>query len=507
MEKKNKKFSIKKKNENNEFINRMLKLKKLKEKGFNFPNKFKKKHYFKKIHLKYNLKTRDELKKNNVKIQTAGRIIQKRVMGKSIFMHLQDSEGKIQIYSRKNSFHSIKNNFNKFKNLDLGDIIGISGIIFKTKTNELTIHCKKFFLLTKTLRSLPEKFHGLVSKEIRYRKRYLDFISNNNLKKTFYTRSKIISNIRKYMYKKNFLEVETPMLHDLPGGAIAKPFITYHNSLRKKMYLRIAPELYLKRLIIGGFEKIFELNRNFRNEGVSSRHNPEFTMMEIYIAYSNYKYLMKFIESLMKYLSKKINKNYILKYKKNVFNLNQPFLKLTMKESIIKFNNFIDPKDLKNLIQLRKIAKKLKLIIKDKWGIGKVITEIFEKTVEKKLINPTFITEYPIEVSPLARTKNNKKNFSDRFEFFIGGYEIGNGFSELNDPEEQKKRFKKQIKQKKIKKNKTHKYDKDYILALEHGMPPTAGLGIGIDRLTMLFTNQKNIKDVIMFPNMKFVKK
>ncbi|CAL4322798.1 Lysine--tRNA ligase [Buchnera aphidicola (Chaitophorus sp. 3695)] len=499
MKKKIKKIPFKKKDTNNEFINRKLKLKELKKKGFNFPNKFQKKHYFNQIYIKYNSQNRNELQDNQNNIQTAGRIIQKRIMGKAIFMRLQDSEGEIQIYSKQNSLTSKTNNFKKFKSLDLGDIIGVIGIIFKTKTNELTIHCQKFILLTKALRPLPEKFHGLVNKDTRYRKRYLDFISNNSLKKTFQIRSKLISMIRNYMHKKKFLEVETPMLHNLPGGAIAKPFITYHNSLSKKMYLRIAPELYLKRLIIGGFEKIFEINRNFRNEGVSSRHNPEFTMMEIYIAYSNYKYLMKFLENLMQYLSKKIHHNYIIEYKKNFFDLSKPFLKLTMKESIIKFNNFIDPKDLKNLTQLKKITNKLQLKIKHTWGIGKIITEIFEKTVEKKLINPTFITEYPIEVSPLAREKNHDKYFSDRFEFFIGGYEIGNGFSELNDPTEQKKRFKMQ--------NKKKKYDKDYILALEHGMPPTAGLGIGIDRLTMIFTNQKNIKDVIMFPNMRFIKK
>ncbi|CAL4323013.1 Lysine--tRNA ligase [Buchnera aphidicola (Chaitophorus populicola)] len=498
---------LEKKNKNNEFINRKYKLQELKKQGFNFPNQFKKKHYFNEIYLKYNSKNRNELKNNTNKIQTAGRIIQKRIMGKAGFMRLQDSEGEIQIYAKKNSFTSIKNNFNKFKNLDLGDIIGIIGTIFKTRTHELTINCTKFILLTKALRSLPEKFHGLVDKNIRYRKRYLDFISNHNLKKNFQIRSQLISIIRNYMHKKKFLEVETPMLHNLPGGAIAKPFITHHNSLNKKMYLRIAPELYLKRLIVGGFEKIFEINRNFRNEGVSSRHNPEFTMMEIYLAYSNYKYLMKFLENLIKHLLKKIKKNYIIKYQKNTFNFKQPFSKLTMQESIVKFNNFIDPKDLKNFDQIKKIAKKLKLKIKNKWGIGKIITEIFEKTVEKKLIHPTFITEYPIEVSPLARQKNDKKNISDRFEFFIGGYEIGNGFSELNDPEEQKKRFKMQIEQKKFKENKKIKYDKDYILALEHGMPPTAGLGIGIDRLTMIFTNQKNIKDVIMFPNMRFIKK
>ncbi|NIH41282.1 MAG: lysine--tRNA ligase [Buchnera aphidicola (Periphyllus aceris)] len=491
-------------NENNEFHNRKKKLKILKKDGFDFPNNFKKKYSSKKIFKKYNFKNRESLKKLNISIQIAGRIIQKRIMGKATFLKLQDYYGTIQIYSSQNSFQSNKNNYFEFKNIDLGDIIGIYGILFKTKTNELTIHCNKFILLTKSLRPLPEKWHGLVNQEIKYRKRYIDFISNTKLKKIFHNRAKIISYIRKYMKNNKFLEVETPMLHDVPGGAIAKPFITYHNSLNKKMYLRIAPELYLKRLIIGGFEKIFEINRNFRNEGISSRHNPEFTMMEVYIAYTDYKYIIKFTENLIKYISKKMFKKKEIKYQNYNLNFKKPFQKLTMIESIIKFNKNISQKNLNNLKNVKEVAKLLKINIKKKWKLGKIITEIFEKTVEKKLIEPTFITEYPIEVSPLSKRNYKKKKIADRFELFMGGYEIGNGFSELNDSEEQKKRFKQQIKKKE---NFNKFYDEDYILALEHGLPPTGGLGIGIDRLIMIFTNQKNIRDVIIFPTMRSIKK
>ncbi|WP_343183426.1 lysine--tRNA ligase [Buchnera aphidicola] len=501
--KKNEKIKSKKKIIiNNEFEIRKKKLKLLKKNGFNFPNNFFKNYLSKKIFIKYNSYNRTSLKLINLSVKIAGRIIQKRIMGKSTFIRLQDSKGQIQIYYSINSIQEKKNHYIEFKNLDLGDIIGVKGILFKTKTNELTIHCKKFILLNKSLRPLPEKWHGLINKETRYRKRYIDFISNTKLKKIFINRAKIISSIRKYMEKKNFLEVETPMLHNIPGGAIAKPFITKHNSLNKTMYLRIAPELYLKRLIIGGFEKIFEINRNFRNEGISSRHNPEFTMMEMYVAYTNYTYSMKFLKNLIIYISKKINKKKIIQYQNYTFNLNKPFQKFTMKESILKFNNNISKEDLKDLSKIKKIAQLLKIKLKKKWKLGKIITEIFEKTVEKKLIYPTFITEYPIEVSPLAKTNNKNKNITDRFEFFIGGYEIANGFSELNDSQEQKKRFTKQTQ---INLNKT--YDKDYILALEHGLPPTSGLGIGIDRLTMIFTNQKNIKDVILFPTMRNIKK
>jgi lysyl-tRNA synthetase class 2 len=491
---------------NKERQNRIKKLKLLQNDGFNFPNNFKKNNFSKKIFSKYNSKNKKELEKLNIQVKVSGRIINKRIMGKATFLSLQDSLGKIQIYCTQNSLQSKKNNYTFFKNLDLGDIVGIEGNIFKTKTCELTIHCKKFILLTKSIRPLPEKYHGLVNKEIRYRKRYIDFISNRNLKKIFEKRAILISSIRKYMKKKKILEVETPMLHNVPGGAIAKPFITYHNSLDKKMYLRIAPELYLKRLIIGGFEKIFEINRNFRNEGISSKHNPEFTMMEIYISYVDYKYMMKFLKKLICYISKKIYGKNNFEYQNNYFDFNKPFQKFTMKESILKFNKFIKKSDLEDIQKIKEISKKMNLKIKKKWKIGKIITQIFEKTVEKKLIQPTFITEYPTEVSPLARRNNNNKKIADRFEFFMGGYEIGNGFSELNDPKEQKKNFKKQIKNKKKENNKNKIYDKEYIIALEHGMPPTSGLGIGIDRLTMIFTNQKNIKDVIIFPTVSTIK-
>ncbi|WP_340147606.1 lysine--tRNA ligase [Buchnera aphidicola] len=485
---------------NTEQKNRKKKLKILKKNGFNFPNICKQKNCLKSLQKKYKLITRNILEKLKIIVNIYGRIIKKRIMGKSIFFVIQDMKGNIQIYLKKNSSDIKKKLFRlKIKKLDLGDIIKVNGILFKTKTNELTVRCQKISLLTKSLRSLPEKFHGLSDKEKKYRQRYLEFISNKNSKKIFYIRIKIINLIRKFMKKKKFLEVETPMMHNIPGGAIAKPFVTYHNALNLNLYLRIAPELYLKRLIIGGFEKIFEINRNFRNEGISTKHNPEFTMMEIYIAYKNYAYIIKFLKKLIKYIIKKIknNKNYI--FIKNIIN----FKTLTMKQSILKYNKNIKKKDLKNFKKIKEIAKILKIKILKTWKIGHIINEIFEKTVIKKLFNPTFITEYPTEVSPLAKKTIKNENFTERFELFVSGYEIANGFSELNDPIEQKKRFINQIKNSNEKKKKYNFYDDDYIKALEYGMPPTAGLGIGIDRLIMILTQQKNIRDVILFPTNK----
>ncbi|VFP81563.1 lysine--tRNA ligase [Buchnera aphidicola] len=485
---------------NKEIFIRKNKLIQLRQKGFNFPNTFKYTKTIKAIYFSYKNYTKSDLKKINYQISIAGRIIKKRILGKASFFVIQHDNYKIQIYIKSNLFPN-----NYYKNyiieLDLGDIIGVKGILFKTNTLELSIHCKKIYLLTKSLRPLPDKYSGLQNKEIKYRKRYLDLLSNPNVTKIFKKRSYIISNIRSFMKKKDFLEVETPMMHPIPGGANAKPFITYHNALNEKMYLRVAPELYLKRLIIGGFDKIFEINRNFRNEGLSTRHNPEFTMMEIYMSYSHYTDMMTLLEKLCKFLVKKIFNSLIIKYDKNELNFEKPIRKMTMIESILKFNKNICISDLKNIQKTKKIAKKLNLNTELCNSLGELIHLIFEKTTEKKIISPTFITEYPIEISPLAK-KND--NFAERFEFFISGYEIANGFSELNDPEEQKKRFKLQELQKEnINISKNFYYDKEYITALEHGLPPTSGLGIGIDRLIMILTNQKNIRDVILFPILK----
>ncbi|QCI18963.1 lysine--tRNA ligase [Buchnera aphidicola] len=489
-------------NMSNENKIRKEKLANMKKNGFDFPNNFKKTISSMKIHKLYGNKTNNELKIQNIQISVAGRMIQRRIMGKASFFILQDIEGKIQVYITEKSITS-KFYYDNFKKWDIGDILGVHGYLFKTKTNELSIYAQKIIILTKSLRALPDKFHGLSNQEKRYRQRYLDLISNNQLFKIFKNRANIIQLIRKFMIENHFIEVETPMLHNIPGGASARPFETYHNEISKKMYLRIAPELYLKKLIIGGFERIFELNRNFRNEGVSARHNPEFTMMEAYVAYSDYQYMMKFTEKLLKNIISCLFNSNIIQYKTYDLNFKNSFSQLTMKEAILKFNSNICLSDLKNLKSLQKIGNNIGIEINKEWKIGKIINEIFEKTVEKNLIQPTFITEYPVEVSPLARRNNINPEFTDRFELFIAGYEIGNGFSELNDAKDQKNRFLEQINTTEKEKDKNIFYDSDYIEALKYGLPPTSGLGIGIDRLIMILTNQKSIREVILFPTLR----
>ncbi|BBI01334.1 lysyl-tRNA synthetase [Buchnera aphidicola (Nipponaphis monzeni)] len=487
---------------NNEIQIRQKKLINIKKKGFNYPNNFKTNCNSQDILTKYTKLTNEVLIKLKTEIKIAGRMITRRIMGKASFATLQDMYGTIQLYI---TIKKCTQNFykNEFKKWDLGDIIGVIGTLFKTKTGELSIYCTKIQLLTKSLRPLPDKYHGLLNQETRYRRRYLDLISNTKLFQIFKTRSNIITIIRNFLIQKKFFEVETPMMHNIPGGANAKPFETYHNALNTKLYLRIAPELYLKQLIIGGFERIFEINRCFRNEGTSLYHNPEFTMMEIYMAYSNYKDMMFIIEDLFKNISQIINKSHCIKYANNIFNIHKKFHRLTMKESIIKYNSYLSLNDLNNLEKIKNICHFLKIEVEKEWNIGQIQTKIFEKTTEKKIIQPTFITKYPVEVSPLAKSNNEYPHLTDRFELFINGLEIANGFSELNDSEEQKKRFLKQQTQQKTNMQQNLSYDQEYITALEYGLPPTAGLGIGIDRLVMLFTNSKSIRDVILFPTLK----
>jgi len=500
--KENKLIKISLKILNTEHQERVKKLHDLKKSGFNFPNDFKKNTDSNKIYLKYNKLTNQKIVELNVLVNIAGRIIKRRTMGKSAFIVLQDISGEIQLYVTKKCFN---NQFyiTHFKKLDLGDIISAKGKLFKTRTGELSIYCVQIRLLTKSLRPLPDKYHGLSNKEICYRQRYLDLISNKKSKNIFIIRSKIISVLRNFLTKKNFLEVETPMMHSIPGGANAQPFVTYHNTLDTQLYLRIAPELYLKQLIIGGFERIFEINRCFRNEGISIRHNPEFTMIEIYMAYSNYETMMLLTENLFKTVTKKIFGNTKIKYKEHFFEFNNRFKRFTMKEAILNFNPLIQKTDLNNFDKVTKICSNLNIEIKKYWTLGRLQTEIFEKTVEKKLIYPTFITEYPVDVSPLARRNDNNSNLTDRFELFIAGVEIGNGFSELNDSEDQKKRFKIQNEEKKIEKHKEFFSNQEYITALEYGLPPTSGLGIGVDRFVMLLTNSESIRDVIFFPTLR----
>ncbi|WP_343192487.1 lysine--tRNA ligase [Buchnera aphidicola (Taiwanaphis decaspermi)] len=484
---------------NNQIKIRKDKLKLIKDNKLTSINNFKRKNISCDIHKKYGNENKKTLEQKKIKVSVAGRIIKKRIIGKVSFLILKDMGGFLQIYLNKKNINFII--YNNVKKLDLGDIIGVYGKLFKTNTNELSIFCKKIFLLTKSIRPLPNKYHGLHNKELCYKQRYLDLISNINTSKIFIARSKIIQKIRMYMNKSKFVEVETAMLQNIPSGANASPFMTYNNSYNTNMFLRISPELQLKQLVIGGFEKVFEINRNFRNEGISYKHNPEFTMMEIYIAYADYKYMMKFIIKLLRFLAKKISEDKIINCNSNILKLNKNFETLTIKSAINKYYPEIKISDMNNIKKLKDFSNKIGLFIDKKWNINNIIIRIFEKHIEKKLINPTFITEYPVEVSTLAKRNVNDPNLADRFEFFINGIEIANGFSELTDSVDQENRFKDQ--KDNYYSQKTHKYDKDYIKALEYGLPPTAGLGIGIDRLVMFFTNSTNIKDVILFPMIK----
>ncbi|WP_315708425.1 lysine--tRNA ligase [Brenneria uluponensis] len=487
---------------NNELKARREKLAALREKGIAFPNDFRRDSISEQLHVSYDDKENEELEALNLEVTVAGRMMTRRIMGKASFATLQDVGGRIQLYvSRDDLAEGIYNE--QFKKWDLGDILGARGKLFKTKTGELSIHCTELRLLTKALRPLPDKFHGLADQETRYRQRYLDLIANEESRHTFRIRSKVMAAIRGFMVGNGFMEVETPMMQVIPGGAAARPFVTHHNALDIDMYLRIAPELYLKRLVVGGFERVFEINRNFRNEGVSPRHNPEFTMMELYMAYADYKDLIVLTESLFRTLTQDVLGTTTIQYGDQTFDFGKPFEKLTMREAICKYRPETDVADLDDFDKAAAIAQSLGIKIEKSWGLGRIVTEIFEETAESNLIQPTFITEYPAEVSPLARRNDQNPDITDRFEFFIGGREIGNGFSELNDAEDQAARFADQVRAKDAGDDEAMFYDEDYVTALEHGMPPTAGLGIGIDRMVMLFTNSHTIRDVILFPAMR----
>lgn len=484
---------------NNEFKIRQKKLTKLRSNYIVFPNSFRREYLSSDLHSKYDDQNAKQLIELNINVAIAGRMITRRIMGKASFATIQDMGGRIQIYiTRDDLADGIYND--QFKKWDLGDILGIKGKLFKTKTGELSVHSYEVYLLTKSLRPLPDKFHGLADQEIRYRQRYLDLIANERSRQIFITRSHVLCAIRSFMASKNFIEVETPMMQVMPGGAVARPFITYHNALDIDMYLRIAPELHLKRLVVGGFERVFEINRNFRNEGISSQHNPEFTMMELYIAYADYKDLIVLTEELFRTVTKEVLGTNKVKYGKHLFDFGKIFRKMTMKEAILKYRTETNLADLDDVAKVTKIAKLLDIKIERNWGLGRLQCEIFEAVAENHLIQPTFITEYPAEVSPLARRNDDNPFIADRFELFIGGREIGNGFSELNDAEDQAKRFAEQICHKDKYDDKTIFFDEDYITALEYGLPPTAGLGIGIDRMIMLLTDSHTIRDVILFP-------
>jgi len=489
----------------NELIaQRRAKLEKLREENQAYPNDFRRDALSLDLFEKYNDKDNDFFQSNPVNVKVAGRIMTRRLMGKASFVNLKDMAGRIQLYVRKDTVP--EKDYEDFLHWDLGDIIGIEGRLMKTKTNELTIKVTSLRLLTKSLRPLPDKYHGLQDQEAKYRKRYLDLLVNDATRETFAVRSRIVSTIRDFLIKRNFLEVETPMMQVMPGGAAARPFVTHHNTLDMDLFLRIAPELYLKRLVVGGIESVFEINRNFRNEGLSTQHNPEFTMLEFYQAYADYNDLMDLTETMMREIATNVLGDLKVKYQDMTFDLNKPFARLTMLESILKYNQDLKLTDLDNMSAAKKTADKLEIPVQDSYRLGKIQLEIFEKTVESKLIDPTFITAYPAEVSPLARRNDKDQFITDRFELFIAGREIANGFSELNDADDQAGRFRAQAKEKEAGDFEAMPYDEDYVTALEYGMPPTAGEGIGIDRLVMLFTDSPSIRDVILFPHMRPLK-
>lgn len=487
--------------ENKLILERKSKLDLLRENGNPFINGFSPKNKTKDLFDNYDKFEKKELADKNVAVSIAGRMMLKRVMGKASFATVQDASGQLQLFLQRDDF--VEGFYNEqFKKWDLGDIVFVEGVLFKTQTNELTIKVSEIKLLTKSLRPLPEKFHGLSNQETRYRQRYIDLIMNQESRDTFKRRSQIISYIRNFFNDNDFMEVETPMLHTIPGGATAKPFETHHNALDMQMFLRIAPELYLKRLIVGGMDRVFEINRCFRNEGLSNRHNPEFTAIEFYQAYATYHDLMDTTEILFRGIAVNVCGNATINYQGDEFDFSKPFERISVFDSILKYNSNLSADDLSK-DNAPVTAKKFGIHIKDTWGLGKIQMEIFDATVEKKLIQPTFITKYPTEISPLARRCDDNPFITDRFELFIGGREIANGFSELNDAQDQAERFRKQVAEKDAGDDEAMHYDADYITALEYGMPPTAGEGIGIDRLVMLFTNAPSIRDVLLFPHMR----
>jgi len=489
-------------NDNEQILQRREKLTQLREKGNPFPNTFRPENKAINLHDAYGDLSKEELENKAVEVVVAGRLMTRRIMGKASFANVQDETGQVQIYVQRDALPEGFYN-EQFKKWDIGDIVGVRGVMFKTNKDELSIKITSIELLVKSLRPLPEKFHGLTDTETKYRQRYVDLIMNEQSRDVFQTRSKIISFIRNFLIQKDFLEVETPMMQAIPGGAVARPFITHHNALDMDLFLRIAPELYLKRLVVGGFERVFEINRNFRNEGLSTRHNPEFTMLEFYQAYANYHDLMDTTEEMFKGVAQSVSDNGIVTYQNVDIDFNKPFRRMTVAESILHFNSELSAADLTDRAKLVAYAESLKLHIKDSDGLGKVQIEIFEKTVEEKLDEPTFITAYPVDVSPLSRRNDEDDFVTDRFELFIAGREIANGFSELNDPEDQASRFQQQVAEKAAGDNEAMHFDADYIRALEYGMPPTAGEGIGIDRMVMLFTDSPSIRDVLLFPHMR----
>ena len=494
------------KDENKLIAERREKLAAIREQGVAFPNDVTREDTAADLQAEFGDKTKEELEALDHQVSVAGRVMAKR----GPFMVLQDVTGRIQLYASKAAQNQLKETCGLW---DIGDIVNVSGALHKSGKGDLYVNLDQFQLLTKSLRPLPDKYHGLADQEIRYRQRYVDLMVNPDVRDTFKVRSQVISFIRNYLNNSGFLEVETPMLQTIPGGATARPFVTHHNALDMDMYLRIAPELYLKRLVVGGFERVYEINRNFRNEGLSTRHNPEFTMLEFYQAYADYNDLMDHTENMLRGIAENILGSTDVKntvktaegevVSEVVYDFAKPFTRLSVFDSILQFNDDITAEALADEARAREIASGLGIPLKDSWGLGKVQIEIFEKTVEHRLDHPTFITQYPTEVSPLARRNDDNPFVTDRFEFFVGGREIANGFSELNDAEDQAARFQEQVAEKDSGDDEAMHFDADYIRALEYGLPPTAGEGIGIDRLVMLLTDSPSIRDVLLFPHMR----
>lgn len=491
--------------ETNELIQqRIRKLETLKKEGINpYPNDFKVTHTSGDILKIYGSRSEEELKNISDPIRLAGRIVAIRNFGKASFIHIKDQTGKIQAYFQKEILG--EESFQFFKRFDIGDFIGIEGNLFRTKTGELTVQVKKYCLLGKSLRPLPEKWHGLTDIEIRYRQRYLDLITNPRVKEVFLMRSLIIQRIREFFNQRGFCEVETPMLHPIPGGATAKPFRTHHNALDMELFLRVAPELYLKRLVIGGFEKIFEINRSFRNEGISTLHNPEFTMLEFYQSYATYLEMMEMTEELLGSMVKEFHGGCSLTYQGKRIDFTPPWRRIRFKDSLLEIGH-LDPIILNDPPKAVETARRLGLELKKGTSHGRVLADLFKECVEPNLIEPTFVTHYPTEISPLSRRNEEDPEVVDRFELFIAGREIANGFSELNDPLDQRERFLQQLKEKTEEGDPSLFFDEDFLVALEFGMPPTAGEGIGIDRWVMLMTDSPSIRDVIFFPLLRMEK-
>jgi len=491
--------------ENHIITERRAKLAALRERGIAFPNDFRidvlaatLQHEF----ADRDRWTAETLEASGRRVQVAGRMMAKRVMGKASFVTIKDQSETIQLFLQSATLGEA---YEAFKSWDIGDIVGASGLLMRTKTGELSVRADNLRLLTKSLRPLPDKWHGLSDTEQRYRQRYVDLIVNDDVRKVFRTRSQIVRFIRSFLERPEygFLEVETPMMHAIPGGATARPFVTHHNALDMKLYLRVAPELYLKRLVVGGMERVYEINRNFRNEGVSTRHNPEFTMLEFYWAYADYHDLMDLTERLLRELAVELQGDSKVLYQQQIIDFGPRFLRLPMTDAVVQRNPEISREDCRSGERLREHCKRLRVPAKPDWGWGRLLTEIFEATVEDQLIQPTFITEYPAEVSPLSRRNDHDSEITDRFELFIVARELANGFSELNDPEDQAERFHAQVNAKDAGDAEAMHFDDDYIRALEYGLPPTAGEGIGIDRLVMLYTDSASIRDVLLFPYMR----